>query len=78
VIETVNRIRIRIRTIRWWRNWWQTEPEETDGAGWGRKSLVRQVEAAAVIQTARDWEGKGQRPFANLCLTTWLIAPEEG
>jgi len=39
---------------------------------WSGRSALRQVEAAAVASTPKDWAGKRQRPFADLCLTTWL------
>src|SRR6266702_4673569 len=39
---------------------------------WQRIRLLTQAELERLLRTARDCQGKGRRPFADLCLTTWL------
>src|SRR6266850_8278311 len=41
-------------------------------ADWDGRTLVRQLEVPEVIGTSKDYDGEPQRPFADLCLTTWL------
>src|SRR2546426_6070492 len=39
---------------------------------WQGIRLLTQAERERRLRTARDCQGKGRRPFADLCLTTWL------
>src|SRR2546428_803951 len=39
---------------------------------WQGIRLLTQAELERLLRTARDCQGKGRRPFADLCLTTWL------
>src|SRR2546427_3095791 len=46
--------------------------KERDSFRLQRIRLLTQAELERLLRTARDCQGKGRRPFADLCLTTWL------